>query len=288
MLVTTLEYSNYVGKIAIGRLSSGTLRTGQNVAQVTPQGEILLGRINQVYIFRDLKRVEVPEVEAGNIVAVAGISDVGIGDTLTDPDNPEPLPPISVEEPTVRMTFSVNDSPFVGREGQYLTSRHLRARLLQELEQNVSLRVQETDAANIFVVSGRGELHLAILIETMRREGYEFAVSRPEVIFKDGPAGPLEPIEQLYLEVMGDYFGTVADMLGTRRGQMQSIRYGEDGTVYCEYLVPHAARWVFANLFSRRRVAREFIIPCFMVTNRIRARSMRRSMVLWSHWKPVW
>jgi GTP-binding protein len=239
LLVTTLDYSPYVGKIAVGRLSSGSLRSGQTVAQVTRHGEVIPGKISQVYLFRDLKRQEVNEVTAGNIVAVAGIPDVGIGDTLTDPNDPQPLPPISVEEPTVRMTFSVNDSPFAGREGQFLTSRHLRARLMQELERNVAMRVDETDTANNFVVSGRGELHLAILIETMRREGYEFAVSRPEVIYREtAEDGLMEPVERLYLEVMNDYLGTVTEMLGVRRGVLQDIRYGDDGTVYCEFLVP--------------------------------------------------
>ncbi|OUC05651.1 GTP-binding protein TypA, partial [Litorilinea aerophila] len=242
MLVTTLEYSNYVGKIAVGRLSSGTLRTGQAIARITPDGEVVSGRVSQVYIFRDLKRLEVEEVEAGNIVAVAGLPDVGIGDTLADPADPRPLPPISVEEPTVRMTFSVNDSPFAGQEGQYLTSRHLRARLHQEMERNVALRVTEVDGAEVqggtFLVAGRGELHLAVLIETMRREGYEFAVSRPEVIFREGEGGLLEPVEELYVEVLADYLGAVSEMLGRRRGQLQNIRYGDDGTVYCEYLVP--------------------------------------------------
>jgi GTP-binding protein len=238
LLVTMLEYSSYVGKIAIGRLRSGTLRSGQTVAHVTAHGELQSGKINQVYLFRDLKRVEVDEIEAGNIVAVAGIPDVGIGDTLTDLNDPQPLPPISVEEPTVRMTFSVNDSPFAGREGQYLTSRHLRARLMLELERNVALRVQETESANIFLVSGRGELHLAILIETMRREGYEFAVSRPEVIFRESDEGLLEPVEQLFLEVHEDYLGVVSEMMGVRRGRLTDIRYGDDGTVYCEYLAP--------------------------------------------------
>jgi GTP-binding protein len=238
LLVTTLEHSPYVGKIAVGRLSSGKLRSGQTVAQVTAKGEMRTWKIGQVYIFRDLKRVEVAEVEAGNIVAVSGIPDVGIGDTITDPNDPQPLPPILVEEPTVRMTFSVNDSPFIGREGSFLTSRHLRARLMQELERNVAMRVEDTGSANQFLVSGRGELHLAILIETMRREGYEFSVSRPEVILKESEEGPLEPVEQVYLEVMGDYLGAVSEMMGRRRGQLQDIRYGEDGTVYCEYLAP--------------------------------------------------
>ena len=238
MLVTTLEHSSYVGKIAIGRLRRGVLHAGQAVAQILPDGEIVPGKVSQVFIFRDLKRVDVPHAEAGNIVAVAGIPDVGIGDTLADPDFPEALPPISVEEPTVRMTFSVNDSPFAGREGQFVTSRHLRARLMQELERNVAMRIHETGTANDFVVSGRGELHLAILIETMRREGYEFAVSQAEVIFREGPGGLLEPVERLYLELHEEYLGAVTEMLGQRRARMEQIRYGDGGTVYCEYLAP--------------------------------------------------
>lgn len=239
LLVTNLEYSSYVGKIAVGRLSSGIIRAGQPIAHITAAGELRQGKVTQVFTFRDLKRVAETEVHAGNIVAVAGIADVGIGDTLADPDNPHQLPPITVEEPTVRMTFGVNDSPFAGREGKYLTSRHLRDRLNRELESNVALRVQETEKAGEFIVSGRGELHLAILIETMRREGYEFFISRPEVIFKEGSEGELlEPIEHLFLEVHHDYLGAVSEMLGRRRGQATAIRYGEDGTVYAEYLVP--------------------------------------------------
>ncbi len=238
LLVTTLEYSNYVGKIAVGRLQSGTLRGAQSIAHITAAGETRPAKITQIFTYRDLKRVEQEAVSAGDIVAVAGIPDVGIGDTLADPDDPRPLPPITVEEPTVRMTFSVNDSPFAGRDGQYLTSRQIRARLLKELESNVAMRVQETDRAGSFIVSGRGELHLAILIETMRREGYEFSVSRPEVIFRETEQGLTEPVEQLFLEVHNDYFGAVSELLGKRRAFMQNIRYGEDGTVYAEYLVP--------------------------------------------------
>ncbi|MCI0394809.1 MAG: translational GTPase TypA [Chloroflexi bacterium] len=238
MLVTTLEYSNYVGKIAIGRLRSGSLRTGQTIAQITPQGEIYPGKVTQVFTFRNLQRMPESEVQAGTIVAVAGIPDVGIGDTLADPNDPRPLPPITVEEPTVRMTFGVNDSPFAGREGQYVTSRQIHERLRRELESNVAMRVQETGRATEFIVSGRGELHLAIFIETMRREGYEFAVSRPEVIFKDSREGLLEPVEHLYLDVHSDYLGAVSEMLGRRRGRLLNIRYGDDGSVSCEYLIP--------------------------------------------------
>ena len=238
LLVATIEYSSYVGKIAVGRLHSGTIRTGQQLVRIDPQGKLETAKATQVYVFRNLQRVSVDEVSAGSIVAVAGIENVGIGDTLADPADPRPLPPITVEEPTVRMTFAVNDSPFAGREGQYLTSRQVRARLFNELERNVSLRVEETERANEFIVSGRGELHLAILIETMRREGYEFSVSRPEVIFKESDEGVLEPIEQVFVEVAQEYLGAVQEMLGRRRALMQNIHYGEDGTVYGTYLAP--------------------------------------------------
>ncbi len=249
LLVTTLEYSTYVGKIAIGRLSSGTIAAGQNIAHITATGESKLGKVAQVFTFRDLQRFEQEQVQAGNIVAVTGIADVGIGDTLADPADPRPLPPITVEEPTVRMTFGVNTSPFAGREGKFLTSRHIRERLLRELEGNVALRVTELEKAGEFLVSGRGELHLAILIETMRREGYEFQVSRPEVIFRDSPHGVLEPVEELYVEVDNDYLGVVAELLGRRRGLLQEINYGEDGTVYCQYHVPTRGLLGFRQLF---------------------------------------
>ncbi len=238
MLVTTLEYSSYVGKIAVGRLTSGILNEGQQIMHIKSDGEMAPGKITKLYTYRDLQRVEQSQVQAGDIVSIAGIPEVGIGDTLADPDDPRPLPPIKVEEPTVRMTFQVNDSPFAGKEGKYVTSRQIRERLLRELESNVAMRVEETEKAGQFIVSGRGELHLAILIETMRREGYEFAISRPEVIFKESENGLTEPVEKLFVEVLNDYLGTVSEMLGRRRGLMQHIHYGEDGTVYAEYLIP--------------------------------------------------
>jgi GTP-binding protein len=238
LLVTTLEYSNYVGKIAVGRLTSGSIKEGQTIAHINSKGEMKEAKVTKTYLFRNLQRVSQPEVHAGNIVAVAGIADVGIGDTLADPNDPRPLPPITIEEPTVRMTFSINDSPFAGKEGQYLTSRQIRDRLMRELESNVALRVAETGSASSFVVSGRGELHLAVFIETMRREGYEFSVSRPEVIFKETDEGLSEPVENLFIEVHTDYYGAVSEMLGRRRGQIVNIRYGDDGTVYAEYIVP--------------------------------------------------
>lgn len=238
MLVTTLEYSNYVGKIAIGRLRSGSVREGQSIMHITARGEMIPAKVTKVYTFHNLQRTEQDAVHAGNIIAVAGIPDVGIGDTLADSEDPRPLPPITVEEPTVRMTFSVNDSPFAGRDGKYLTSRHLRDRLMRELESNISLRVEETSKASEFIVSGRGELHLAILIETMRREGYEFAVSRPEVIFKQAAEGLLEPIEHIFIDVHNDYLGAVSELIGKRRGRAVNIRYGDDSSIYAEYLVP--------------------------------------------------
>lgn len=239
MLVSTLEYSNYVGKVAVGRLQGGTIKSGQQIMHIAHDGTQKLVKVSQVYTFRDLQRREAEMVSAGNIVAVAGIENISIGDTLADPASPVQLPPITVEEPTVRMTFGVNDSPFAGREGQFLTSRQLRSRLSLELERNVSLRVEDTVLASEFLVSGRGELHLAILIETMRREGYEFSVSSPEVIYRRSDDGKiLEPMEHVYVEVHSDYLGPVAEMLGRRRSHLINIRYGEDGTVYSEYIAP--------------------------------------------------
>jgi len=239
VLVTTLEYSSYVGKIAVGRLNSGTIVSGQPIMHMLADGNQKMAKISKLYTYRDLKRTEQERVTAGDIIAIAGIPDVGIGDTLADPDNPIALPPIKVEEPTVRMTFRVNDSPFSGRDGKYVTSRQIRNRLMDELESNVALRVELTDKSTEFIVSGRGELHLAVLIETMRREGYELAVSRPEVIFHvDEHGKTMEPVERVFLEVHQDHWGSVAERLGRHKGIAQNMKYGEDGTVYAEYLVP--------------------------------------------------
>ena len=238
LLVTTLEHSSYVGKIAVGRLSSGAIRSGQEIAHIGTDGQVRSATVSQVFVFRNLKREAVEQVQAGTILAISGVPEVGIGDTLADPLDPRPLPPITVEDPTVRMLFKVNDSPFVGREGRFVTSRELHKRLLDELESNVALQVAETAHPGAFVVSGRGELHLAILIETMRRESYEFAVGKPEVILRQGARGLLEPIERVFIEVLDQYLGPVSEMLGKRRGRLQDIRHGEDGTVYTEFLVP--------------------------------------------------
>jgi GTP-binding protein len=238
MLVTTLSYDDYKGLIAVGRLFNGALRAGQTVLRLTVDGEQEKGKITYLFAFQGLQRREVEEAQAGDIVALAGFDELHIGETIADPDNPIALPTIRVEAPTVRMTFGVNTSPFAGLEGEWGTSRKIRERLMKELEHNVALRVEETDSADTFLVSGRGELHLAILIETMRREGYEFQVSKPEVIYRDGEAGELlEPFEEVHIEVAEKHMGTVIEMLGRRRGLMQNMAQ-TSGMVYLTYIVP--------------------------------------------------
>jgi GTP-binding protein len=239
MLVTTLDYDSYRGQTAIGRIFAGKMRVGQAVARLTLKGENLPERIPYLYVQEGLERVEVEEASAGDIVAVAGLENISIGETLADPENPIALPVIHVEEPTVRITLGVNTSPFAGREGKWGTSRKLRERLFNELRSNLSLRVDETNSADTFVVSGRGELHLAILIETMRREGYEFQVGRPEVILKkDDEGNTLEPFEEVHVECSQPTSGTVVEMLGKRRGEMQEMRETGDGRVQMRYIVP--------------------------------------------------
>jgi len=239
MLVTTLTYDDYKGQMAVGRLFNGSLRKGQTVARIDHTGHVETSKITYLYIFQGLDKVEVDEVQAGDIVAIAGLDEVHIGETIADPENPVALPSIHVEAPTVRMTFGVSTSPLAGREGQWGTSRRIRERLFKELEHNVSLRVEETAAADTFMVSGRGELHLAVLIETMRREGYEFQVSKPEVIYRQGLAGEtLEPVEEVHIEVAEKHMGTVIEMLGKRRGLMTNMHQGGDGSVYLTYVVP--------------------------------------------------
>jgi GTP-binding protein len=239
MLVTTLGYDEYRGVTAVGRIFAGKIQLGQPLARITIDGQVLPERARYLYVHQGLKRVEVEEAAAGEIAALAGLEAIAIGETLADPDNPVPLPPIHVEEPTVRMTFGVNTSPFSGREGRWNTSRRLRERLFDELRSNVALRVTETESADAFLVSGRGELHLAILIETMRREGYEFQVSRPEVILREGENGDvLEPFEEVYIETSPDTVGVVVEMLGGRRGQMLDMQDTAENSVRLKYLVP--------------------------------------------------
>jgi GTP-binding protein len=238
MLVANLGYDSYRGTTAIGRIFAGRVIVGQSVARMTLHDGILPERVRYLGVYQSLDRVDVESAEAGEIVAISGLEDINIGETLADPENPVALPVIHVEEPTVRMTFGVNTSPLAGREGRWSTSRKLRERLFEELRHNVALRVAETDSANTFIVSGRGELHLAILIETMRREGYEFEVSRPEVIFHQGEAGEtLEPFEEVHIEATSDALGTVVEMLGKRQGRMLDMVNTTDG-VRLTYVAP--------------------------------------------------
>lgn len=252
LLVTTLEYDNYKGQIGIGRLHSGTLRKGMPVLRVTPSGERISGRIEYLFTFHNLAKQETEEVKAGDILAFGGFDELGISDTITDASNPLVLPPILVEEPTVRMTFGVNTSPFAGREGKtgWGTSRRLRERLYNETRSNLALRVQDSDTPDRFIVSGRGELHLGILIETMRREGYEFDVSKPEVIFRRDPETDelLEPVEEVHIEVADGMTGVVVELLGSRRGRMIDMR-SESGTTYMRYLVPTRGLLGFRSQF---------------------------------------
>jgi GTP-binding protein len=238
MLVTTLDYDQYRGLTAIGRIFAGRMSRGQKVVRLTLGDEQHDETVSYLYVHSGLDRVEVESAEAGDIVAVSGLDVIAIGETLADPEHPIPLPAIRVEEPTVRMSFSVNNSPFAGREGKYVTSRRLRDRLIDELKQNVALRVDETNSADTFTVSGRGELHLAILIETMRREGYEFQVSRPEVILRDGPNGKEEPYEEVHIETSPETVGVVVEMLGKRKGEMTDMRETKTTSVALTYIVP--------------------------------------------------
>ena len=239
MLVTTLGYDDYRGVTAVGRIFSGRMEAGQMLARIGVDGRVLSERARYLYVHQGLKQVEVEQAVAGEIVALAGLEGIAIGETLADPENPQALPPIRVEEPTVRMTFGVNTSPFTGREGRWSTSRKLRERLFDELRSNVALRVAETDSPDTFLVSGRGELHLAILIETMRREGYEFQVSRPDVILRQGEAGEvLEPFEEVYIETSADTVGVVVELLGARRGQLLDMQNTQENSVHIKFLVP--------------------------------------------------
>lgn len=239
MLVTTLDYDSYRGLTAIGRIFAGEMRSKQSLARITLGYETLPERVRYLFVHEGLERVEVESASAGEIVAVAGLEAVSIGETLADPEHPVALPAIKVEEPTVRMTFGVNTSPFMGKEGKWVTSRHLRQRLMDELKSNVALRVAETDSADTFLVSGRGELHLAILIETMRREGYEFQISRPEVIFHTSEDGEtLEPYEDVHIETSPETVGVVIEMMGKRRGELVNMSDASNGTVELDYVVP--------------------------------------------------
>jgi GTP-binding protein len=249
--VTTIDYSEYVGRIIIGKIHNGVIRMGQQVALVTETGAIVKSKISKLMGFEGLKRIDIEEASAGNIVAIAGFADANIGETVTCPNDPQALPLIKVDEPTLQMSFSVNDSPFAGQEGQFVTSRQVRDRLMRELETNVALRVEETDSPDKLLVSGRGELHLGILIETMRREGYEFQVSQPQVIFREVNSRPCEPFETLVLDVPDWASGSCIERLGQRKAEMQDMQVGSNGRTQLEFVVAARGLIGFRGEFMR-------------------------------------
>lgn len=236
--ISALGYDDYIGRLGIGRITKGVIKAGSTVAIAKGDGQIEQKKINQVFVYRGLKRMAVDQAEAGDIVVISGIADISIGETICDPADPQPLEMIHIEEPTLSMYFMVNKSPFAGKSGKFVTSRHIRERLNKELEVNVGLKVEETDSTDSFKVSGRGELHLSILIENMRREGYELAVSKPEVIMRRGDHNQVqEPIEEVVLSVPDEYSGSVISKLNVRKGMMQEM-HSENGFTHLEYLVP--------------------------------------------------
>ena len=238
MLVSNIDYDEYLGRIAVGRIERGVVTAGMPVSICKSGDKIEQGRVAKLYTHVGLKRAEVEEVKAGDIIALSGINNINIGDTICDFNNPEKIPFVDIDEPTVSMTFSVNDGPFAGKEGKFITSRHIRDRLFKELERNVSLRVQETDSPDSFEVSGRGELHLSVLIETMRREGFELLVSRPKVIFKEIDGKKCEPMERLVVNIPDDCIGNVIEKLGKRKAEMINMEPAEEGHTKVEFKIP--------------------------------------------------
>ena len=249
MLVAALDYDDYKGKYAIGRIVRGRVTGNSFVAHINRDGVISRQKINLVLTYKGLQRVEVPEALAGDIVALTGIANANIGETIADINTPEALPTIAITEPTLKMTFGVNTSPFAGREGKYPTSRQLRSRLYRELETNVSLRVEDGNTPDEFIVSGRGELHLSVLIETMRREGYEFQVSRPEVITREENGHTVEPIEQLVIDTKDTYIGVLTETLAGRKAQLSNMTNDGLGNVRLEYRIPTRGLIGFRNAF---------------------------------------
>ena len=238
MLVSNIDYDDYIGRISIGRVERGSIDLNMPVAICKSEDKVLNARVAKLYVYEGLKRVEVEHADAGDIVALSGVTDINIGDTICDYNNPEKIPFVDIDEPTVSMTFSVNNGPFAGKEGQFVTSRHIRDRLFKELDRNVSLRVKETESADSFEVSGRGELHLSVLIETMRREGFELLVSRPKVIFKEIDGVKCEPVERLVVNVPDDCVGNVIEKLGRRKGEMVNMEPAEAGHTKIEFKIP--------------------------------------------------
>ncbi|ADL13382.1 translational GTPase TypA [Acetohalobium arabaticum] len=238
MVVTTIEYNDYVGRLAVGKIKRGRVSNGAVVSICRSDGSIITDQISSLYKYSGLGRKEVEEAKAGDIVAIAGLEEINIGETIADKDAPEPLPFIEIEKPTVTMTFTTNDSPFAGQEGEFLTSRHLQARFDKELESNVALDIAETESPDTWRVSGRGLLHLSVLIETMRREGYEFQVSKPDVITKKENGQKLEPIKELVIDIPEEFMGTIMEEIGQRKGQMQNMTQLNADRVRLEFGIP--------------------------------------------------
>ena len=238
LLVSNIDYDDYLGRLAVGRVERGTIKAGQSVAVCKKDDKVTQGKIAKLFTYQGLKRTEVEEVGAGDIVCISGIGDINIGETVCDINNPEKIDFVDIDEPTVSMTFSVNNGPLAGKEGQFVTSRHIRDRLFKELERNVSLRVKETETPDSFEVCGRGELHLSVLIETMRREGFELLVSRPKVIFKEIDGVKCEPMERLVVNVPDDCIGNVIEKLGRRKAEMANMEPAEAGHTKIEFRIP--------------------------------------------------
>ena len=251
MLVAALDYDNYLGQVALGRVTRGTLKLRDNVALLARGEESSIHNLERIFVFRGMERVEVPEAKAGDIVAIPGPEGVSIGDTIASLEHPEALPVIDIEEPTVRMTFGVSTSPFMGKDGEHCTSRNLRDRLFRELRTNVSLQVDPTPSSDVFVVAGRGELHLSILVETMRREQFEFQVSRPEPVTKVIDGKIYEPYEILNISTSDEYMGALSEYLSGRLAQLRDMRYDENGYVHLEYKIPTRGLIGFNSFFVR-------------------------------------
>ena len=250
VLFSNIEYDEYVGRIGVGRVERGVIKDGEQVALCHADGTVTKSKIGKLYMYEGLKRREVSEASVGDIIQVSGLQDLNIGETACDPDHIDPMPFVKIDEPTLSMNFMVNNSPFAGQDGKYVTSRNIRERLYKEVETNVSLRVEDTDSADTFKVSGRGELHLSILIETMRRQGYEFQVSPPTVIYKKDDEGHLlEPVELLMIEVPEEYVGVVMERLGTRKAEIKNMGTRDDGTSHLEFLIPSRGLLGFRSQF---------------------------------------
>jgi len=249
MLVTNTEYDEYVGKLGTGRIYNGKIEKNQEITLIKRNGDLVNGKVTRIYGYDGLKKVEMEVAYAGDIVTIAGIDKIDIGETVASKENPKPLPLIDIDEPTLAMTFMVNDSPFAGQDGKFVTSRNILERLQKEVNHNVSMRLEMTDSPDAFIVKGRGELQLSILLENMRREGYEVAVSKPEVIFKEENGQKLEPIELAIIDVADEFVGVVIEKLGLRKGEMVNMNQGSDGYTRLEFKVPSRGLIGFRNEF---------------------------------------